>query len=102
MDVVQRRRARRRYQQRVNALLEAIDNRHRQQLALAARGVTPMGMRELEADLHKLRNELAAVIAASSSAPTTPEAARDPLASTGHEATIQPRTLQPQLQHAAA
>jgi hypothetical protein len=58
---------RRRYQQRVGSLLEAIDERHRHQLALAARGVTPMGMGDLKREIQALRDELAAVIAAGSS-----------------------------------
>lgn len=63
-----RRMQRRRYQERVGSLLAAIDERHRHQLALAARGVTPTGMRGLELELQKLRDELAAVIAAGSDA----------------------------------
>jgi hypothetical protein len=59
---------RRRYQQRVGSLLEAIDERHRHQLALAARGVTPMGMGDLKREIQALRDELAAVIAAGSDA----------------------------------
>ena len=63
-----RRLQRRRYQQRVGSLLAAIDERHRRQLALAARGVTPMGMRGLELELRELRDELAAAVAAGSDA----------------------------------
>jgi len=59
---------RRRYQQRVGLLLAEIDERHRHQLALAARGVTPMGMRDLKREIQALRDELAAVIAAGSDA----------------------------------
>ena len=66
--------ARRRYQRRVQSLLEAIDERRRHQLALAARGVRPAGMRELEAELQRLRDELAAVVAAGSRAVTAREA----------------------------
>jgi hypothetical protein len=71
---MERTQARRRYQQRVGSLLKAIDKLNRRQLALAVRGVTRMGMRELEEEIQALRDELAAVIAAGSSA-LGPEAA---------------------------
>jgi hypothetical protein len=64
--------ARRRYQQRVRALLVAIDGRQRRQLALAAGGATLMGTRDLERELRELRTELAAVIAAGSDALAAP------------------------------
>ena len=64
---------RRSYQRRVGSLLSAIDERHTRQLALAARGVKPMGMRELEQEIQALRDELAAVIAAGSDAPAPVE-----------------------------
>jgi hypothetical protein len=60
--------ARRRYQQAVESLLQAIGERRARQLALAGRGVAPAGMSELEGELHRIRDELAAVIAAGSSA----------------------------------
>ena len=60
--------ARRRYQQTVDSLLAAIDLRRGRQLELAARGVRPAGMTDLEGELYRLRDELAAVIAAGSSA----------------------------------
>jgi hypothetical protein len=69
-----RRAQRRRYQQRVGSLLAAIDERHRDQLALAARGVTPMGMVYLELEIQGLRDELAAVVAAGSDAPAETDA----------------------------
>ncbi len=56
--------ARRAYQQRVQALLDAIEERRRQEHSLAAWGVTPEGMRDLEDDLRGLRAELATVVAA--------------------------------------
>jgi hypothetical protein len=59
---------RRDYQRRVRRLLAAIDEGHRRQLALAAHGVTSMGMRELERETRELRVELAAVVAAGSRA----------------------------------
>jgi hypothetical protein len=59
--------ARRRYQQTVERLLAAIAERRGRQLALAARGVRSAGMSELERELDRIRDELAAVIAAGSS-----------------------------------
>jgi hypothetical protein len=59
--------ARRRYQQTVERLLAAIAERRGRQLALAARGVRPAGMSDLEGELDRIRDELAAVIAAGSS-----------------------------------
>jgi hypothetical protein len=56
---------RRHYQQRVGALLQAIAERSRYRLRLAARGVTPMGLRDLDREIQGLRDELAAVTAAS-------------------------------------
>jgi len=58
--------ARRHYQQRVQTLLDSIEERRRHQAVLAAHGVTPAGMRELDDELQGIRNELAAVIAAGS------------------------------------
>ena len=55
--------ARRAYQQRVQALLDAIEERRRRGLTLAAWGVTLDGMRALEDDLRGLRAELATVVA---------------------------------------
>jgi hypothetical protein len=60
--------ARRRYQQAVDTLLAAIAERRGRQHALAARGVQPAGLSDLEGDLQQIRDELAAVIAAGSSA----------------------------------
>jgi hypothetical protein len=68
MELTRPDQARRRYQRHVGSLLKAIDERNRRQLALAARGVTPMGMRDLQREIQVLRDELAAVIAASSDA----------------------------------
>ena len=56
--------ARRSYQQRVQALLDAIEERRRREHTLAAWGVTLDGMRGLEDDLRGLRAELATVVAA--------------------------------------
>jgi hypothetical protein len=58
--------ARRRYQQTVERLLDAIAERRGRQLALAARGVRPAGMSDLDGELDRIRDELAAVIAAGS------------------------------------
>jgi hypothetical protein len=85
---------RRHHQQLVNSLLQAIDERRRRQLALAARGVTPVGMHGVKQEIHELRNELAAAIAASStttepiSAPS--KAARSRLAHSGHPVSPSP------------
>ena len=68
---------RRTYQQRVGTLLKAIEERYSRQLLLAARGVTSMGMRDLEQEIQGLRNELAAVIAAGSDALVPNEAPRE-------------------------
>jgi hypothetical protein len=60
--------ARRRYQGKVQALLDAIDERRQRKLALVAGGVTRSGMSELVEELRALRSELAAVVAAGSEA----------------------------------
>jgi hypothetical protein len=58
--------ARRAYQRRVDALLREIDRRRQQLYVLKAYGVQPAGMRERNAELQAVRDELAAVIAAGS------------------------------------
>jgi hypothetical protein len=54
---------RRHYQSQVAALLEQIEERRRRQAVLAAYGVRPGGMQELEHELRGLRDELAALTA---------------------------------------
>jgi len=59
---------RRAYQRRVDCLLGEIDRRRQQLIVLQARGVRAAGLRDLKAELQSVRDELAAVIAASSGA----------------------------------
>jgi hypothetical protein len=57
---------RRSHQQRVAALLDEVDERRRHLLTLRAGGVQAGALRDLQAELADVRQELAAVTAASS------------------------------------
>jgi len=57
---------RRTHQQRVAALLDEVDERRRQLESLRAGGAQAAGLRDLQAELADVRQELAAVTAASS------------------------------------
>jgi hypothetical protein len=67
--------ARRRYQRRVAALLEELEQRRRRLYVLQARGARPAGLRDLKADLRAVMDELAAVAAAAGSSDVAARAA---------------------------
>jgi hypothetical protein len=58
---------RKRHQQRVEALLDAIDERRHEARVRAAGGVQPAGLRDLKIEIESARTELAAAIGAAAS-----------------------------------
>jgi hypothetical protein len=58
--------ARRRHQQQVDALLDALEERRRRIYVLKAHGARPAGLRDLKAELQTIRTELAATVGTAS------------------------------------
>jgi hypothetical protein len=54
--------ARRSHQRRVSALLDELEQRRHRLSVLRARGAQPAGLRDLKAELHAVRAELAAAV----------------------------------------
>jgi hypothetical protein len=53
---------RRRHQRRIAALLDELEQRRQRLYLLQAGGARPAGLRDLKAELHALRDELAAAV----------------------------------------
>jgi hypothetical protein len=53
---------RRRHQRRITRLLAELEQRRQRLYVLQARGARPAGLRDLKAELHELRDELAAAV----------------------------------------
>jgi hypothetical protein len=73
--------ARRHHQRRVAALLDELEQRRRRLSILRARGAQPAGLRDLKAELHAVREELATVVELDGQPPSRASIVRQPTSS---------------------
>ena len=64
--------ARRSHQRRIAKLLDELEQRRQRIYLLQARGARPAGLRDLKAELHAVRDKLAAAVDAASSSLVSP------------------------------